>query len=197
VISLFVATALAGAPVISGTGGFDVPTDQPWAGVEFAVHPTNDHGVALVGRVAPAWGFGDDAPVVFSQIGFMAHLPEDETLLRGGIVLAPMFAIGQFRMPVQFGDPSTGTTLGIVPAVLIAFEFEWNPDAPLTIGFAGGPASTASDYACDSEHIDTAKCITWHTGFGGGVYLRKRTVGGVAFEARIGATTALSVGYAL
>lgn len=191
-IHLLVATALAGVPVISGAGGYDVPTDQPWTGLDLALLPTKATGVEPVARLTPAWGFGDRSPVVFGEIGLMVHLPEEEALLRGGIVFRPTLITGQFRTPIRLGSAA-----GLVPAVFAQIEFEWTPEAPLTIGFRGGPASTVSDYACDQDHPEPSTCLTWHVGFGGGMYARKRFASGLALEAVIGPTAALTVGYAL
>lgn len=191
-IQLLIATALAGAPVISAAGGYDVPTDQPWTGLDFALQPTKSAGFEPVARVSPGWAFGDRSLVVFGEIGLMVHIPEEEALLRGGIVLRPTLLTGAFRTPMRLGPGA-----GLVPAVFAQVEFEWTPKAPLTLGFRGGPASTVSDYACDQDHLDPATCLTWHAGFGGGLYLRKRFADGLAFEAMVGPTASITLGYAL
>jgi hypothetical protein len=182
-------------PVVSASGGYDVSLDQPWAGVELAVHASHDHGVEPVGRLVPAYGFFDHLPFAVLEAGALVRVPEDEAVLRTGVVLRPVFALSDARLPWQFGDPADGRKLGILPGLLAIVEFEWNPEAPLTIGFRGGPASSVSDYLC--ETADSTECLTWHVGFAGGFYARKRLANGFALEAIVGTTSSLSIGWTL
>lgn len=192
-----VQAAYAGAAVLSAAGGFDMPTDQPWSGVEIALHATNTKGFAPIARFAPAYGFGDRGPIAFGELGLLAVLPEDEAVLRAGLAVRPTFLYAQERMPVGFGDPENGRIFGITPAVYGVIEFEFHPESPWTLGIRGGPASTASDYQCEVDNPDLPTCLTWHVGFGGGFEVRKRWESGLALDAILGTTTQLSVGWTL
>lgn len=183
--------------MLSGGGGFDLPTDQPWVGAELSAQPVGDVKVAPTFRFGPSFGFGDRLPLAFTEIGVLVRIPEDEAVLRVGLVLRDTFVMGQYRMPIQAGDPAVGNAFGLLPGVLAVVQFEWTPEAPLVVALRGGPVSTASDYSCDLVNPDHARCITWSAGFGGGLLVRKTLRSGLVFEGSLGTTAWLTVGHTL
>lgn len=185
------------ALVLAATGGFDLPTVQPWAGAEIAIHAANTRGVAPVGRLVPGYAFGERSPLAIAEVGLMVVAPEDEATLRVGAVARTMWLVSEARAPVGLGDPTQGAALGLIPGVMLQVEFEFAPEAPLTAGARGGLGSSASTLFCDPVAPDRARCTTWHPGFIGGIYVRKRWASGLALEAVAGPTAHLSIGWAL
>lgn len=194
-MGLWASAAWAGSWVVSGGGGFDLPLNEPWAGVDVALHPTQDGGIEPAARITPAFGFGDMAPVVFAEAGAYVRVPEDEAVLRLGLLIEANVAVARYRLPLMSGDPRDGWALGVVPGAQLDLQFAWTPDAPLVVGARGGPIATASDYACTVDGADPAYCVTWHPGFGGGLYARKQTARGLSIEASLGTTSWLLVGH--
>jgi hypothetical protein len=195
---LLLLDAEAGAIVLSASGGFDGPTAQPWTGLELALHPTHDHGVAPIGRIVPAFGFGDREPMVFSEFGLAVVLPNEEAIVRLGAVVRPVWMYSHAPMPIEFAPPSAERqTPGVNLGGMALIEFEWGQEAPFTVGFKGGFGSSGSDIVCGPSDVDPAACITWHPGFIGGFMSRARLKNGLSAEVMLGPLTSLSVGFEL
>ena len=139
------AVAFGSTPVISASGGWDLPIAQPWAGVEVGLVPVQDHGFEPIGRLALQYGPIDTLPFGTLELGGVARVPEDEAVLRAGLVLRLQALYADFRVPMQLSDPEDGPALGFVPGFQGLVEFAWKPEAPLTLGFRAGPQSSVSD----------------------------------------------------
>ena len=194
---LFAGLAHAGEAVISASGGEDFPTGQLWAGADLEIQATNTKGVALVGRVTPAFGFGDQLPIVFGEFGFMAVAPQKEAIIRLGLIARPELLFVHYRVPIALGASGTFDTVGvgIGPGGMGRVEFEW-PDKHLAFGAQLGIASAASDQDCAQGNPDESKCMTWYPAAIGDFYGRKQFGKHVSVEATVGTTTQLAVGYA-
>ncbi len=190
--------AWATTPVVAVAAGFDLPTEEPWVGLELAFQADNTKGLAAIGRVDAAFGFGEGRPLVISDVGLAYVLPEDEATVRLGAIFRPVFLYTETRLPFQLGDPSEGPALGVVPSVQGLIEFEWNTGvAPVAVGFRGGVGSVATDSTCDIDDPDPSRCVSWYPGAVGGFLARKRFANGLSLEGIVGTTTSVSVGWAL
>lgn len=195
---LLAASARAAVPVFSLAGGYDLPTDQPWAGVELAVYPEIGRNINPIGRLTPAWGFGDDDPFLLTEFGILGRVPEDEAVVRLGVILRLMTLLADYRTPFQAGDPAgDGVSVGFVPGAMLAVEFEFERESPFTIGARGGLGSTVSDALCPLEDPDLTRCLTWHPGFIGGFEARWRAKKGFFAEIIVGTTSSLSIGWVI
>jgi hypothetical protein len=187
------ANAGVGAFTASLNGGWDYCTDQPWAGVELALHPTNTKGFAPTARISPAYGFVDPRPMLFTEAGAVVVVPHDEATIRFGLIARGISAVSPYRLAA--GNSRVGDNyVGLVPGGMMSIEFEWGTEAPFTIGARGGVGSAASNAFC-SEGEDGTECVTWEPAFIGGFYLRARLKVGMAFEVILGPTASASVGW--
>ncbi len=190
--------ALAGAAVVGLTGGVDFSTSNPWAGVELALHPTHTQGVAPVLRLAPGWAFIDGQPLVLGELGFMARVPEDEAVVRVGLVGRVLFTGAKHDLPLGVFEAESAR-YGLIPGAMAALEFEWGDGRfPFTFstGARAGVGSAVYDAACE-EDSDRPDCLNWSASFIGGFLGRIRTDTGLSVEVVLGPTTHLSVGWAL
>jgi len=185
------------APVLSAAGGYDVSMSQPWVGLDFAVHSSQQKGFAPLGRITPSWGFTDSMPFVPVELGFSGVLPNKEATIRLGAVARTNLLFGKYRMPIRLGDPTSGKVVaGLQIGGEALVEFEWRPEAPITLGIRAGVAPTVADYACDAEDPDLTTCLLWNAGFIGGFNFRKRWKNGFSIDAMGGFTSHLAIGYA-
>jgi len=185
--------ATAAAPTLSATAGLDFPTDQPWAGLELAVHPTHQQGVGFAGRLAPGWGFGDGQPLVLVEAGALAVVPNDEAIVRLGLVGRAMLLRAEYSLPA--GMSAGELEWGVVPGAMAVLEFEWVGKTTVTVGGRAGAGSAAYDTYCGDDADPS--CFTWSPSFIGGFYGRLRLPNRFAAELLLGPTAHVSLGIAL
>ena len=197
-LMLCTSPALAGVVTLSGSGGLDYATANPWAGIEVAVHPTHSQSLAWTGRFAPTWGIKDNTPIFFGEVGPSWVIPEDEALVRIGVLARVAAFSAAYPLAIHPGGaPQVGgrNKFGLVPGAMATLEFEWGKQAPYTIGFKGGVGSAGIDESC-AEGVDPTYCVEWVPAFIGGFYGRARLRNGLAFEIVAGPTASISIGYA-
>lgn len=190
--------AHAGATVTALTGGVDFSTSNPWAGLELALHPTNTEGLAPVARLAPGWAFVDGQPLILAELGFMARVPEDEAIVRVGLVGRALFTGAEHALPVGLFEGESAN-YGLIPGGMAVLEFEWGTDTlpfVFTTGARAGLGAAVYDEECEDE-LDYPDCATWSAAFIGGFMARARTPKGLSAELVVGPTLHLSVGWAL
>lgn len=189
--------AHAGTAAIAVGGGYDLVTSQPWTGLDLALHPSQDHGFAAIGRVQSWYGFADRAPLGSLELGGTFVVPHDEAIIRAGLLFRGTVIYTEYPAAVRpFGPGAAGDpALGLLPGGMALVEFEWGTEAPFTLRLAGGTQSQAGATACDpSDVLD--QCVSWGGGFIGGLSARYRTKGGLYAEAWAGPSPSLVVGYA-
>jgi hypothetical protein len=139
--------------------------------------------------------------MLIAEIGFLKVIESiEEATVRVGLTGRFVAFFGDIPMPVQPGGrPFNGAReFGVVPGAMAVVDFEWGDEKPYAIGLKGGPGSLAIDGACADlpEGTDRALCMSWATGFVGGFYMRAQNAKGVAFEATVGPTMSIALGYA-
>ncbi|MBN2798281.1 MAG: hypothetical protein JXX28_03975 [Deltaproteobacteria bacterium] len=180
--------ALGGTWTMSGAVGHDFSVAEPWAGVALARHPGQGAPVQGIGQLAPAWGFAEGAPYLLGEIGVLARIPEDEAVVRVGVIGAATGLSGGSEAPIALGGG-----LGISPGLMGALEFEWGDRAPLTFSARGGVGSALYD-TCETD--EETGCYHWTAAFVGGFGLRYRSPGGLSLEGRLGPSSDLRIGWA-
>ncbi len=190
-----VTVARAGAVGIGVGGGYDLITDQPWTGLDVALHPTQDHGFAGIGRIQGWYGFADRAPLGSLELGGVFVVPNPEAVIRAGLLFRGTAVYTEYPASVRPFGPGQpdAPKVGFLPGGMALVEFEWGTEAPFTLRLAGGTQSQGS--ACSDTAI-LEDCVKWAGGFIGGISARYRTKGGLYAEAWAGPSPSLVVGYA-
>jgi len=197
VLSAMAGAALAGTVALTGGGGWDILTAQPWAGVDLALHPSNDRGFAGIGRVQGAWGFADGAPLPALEVGGVVVVPHPEAVIRVGLTAKMTGLYVPYPAPIRLGAPGTSADpgLGLLPSGMALVEFEWGDTQTFTLRAAGGTGSQAGAIACDDADVLDA-CVAWRGGFTGGISARARLRQGWFGELWAGPSASLTLGYA-
>jgi hypothetical protein len=193
--TLLVSVAFGGNAAVSAGGGFDAATEQPWAGLDLALFPSQDHGFAAFGRVNGGYGFAD-GPLGALELGGAFVIPNEEAVVRLGLAGRIAGIYTDYRAPIPVGAaPSDGDPApGLLPGGMLVVEFEWGDEAPFTLRGAGGVGSTAAAVPCDGLDV-FYQCIGWRPGFLGGISARGRLKNGLFLEALGGPSLQALVGY--
>ena len=194
----FCGLAGAGAPTVSAAGGLDYLTANPWAGLDVALHPTGAKPWEPVGRITPTWGLKDETVLLFTEVGIVRTIPNDQATIRAGLVFRTTSFVGSYVLPIQpAGIPSANGSphWGLVPSGYALLEFDMGSLSPFTIGFHVGAGSAATDYGC-VEGSDPSYCLFWTPAFTGGFVTRYRHKSGFVVDARFGPAARLSLGWA-
>ncbi len=207
---IFLATLLVAAAAaepatrvtVAATGGFDYPTHQAWAGVDLALHPWSAKGVAPLGRVMLGANLFDMRPASRLEAGFAGVIPNEQTILRVGVVGRATLTFADYALPVQVGgepEPDTFGGFGLIPAGMALVEFDFRPDKPAAIGLRGGVSSVLATMECESPLDDPdgdGECFVWVPGFAGGFQARIVLDNGFFAEIEAGPDPRLGVGFA-
>jgi hypothetical protein len=196
-VGFLVAPAHASEVALSAVGGLDYLTANPWAGLDLALHPSQDDGWESVGRFTPSWGLKDQTPMVFGEIGVVRTIPNEQATIRAGIVGRGVSYFGSYPLPIQPGGiPRAGgrPQWGIVPGAYALLEFEMGTLSPLSVGFHAGLGSAAGDYAC-TEDSEPTYCLYWDPAFIGGFITRYHHKSGFILDARFGPSARLGLGW--
>jgi len=193
-VVLIAATLLAsaGTVVTSIAGGAETAVDQPWTGIDVALWPTKENGTEMIGRLQGGWGW-NGGPLVNLQVGVLTRLPEDEAILRGGVVAKLTFDGDKKHFPIDLTDGDF--RYGLLPAVLTHVEFDWGGESPHAVGFQAGWGPRPSNHRCAIETPET-ECLVWTGGFHGGFFARKQMKSGFAAEIYFGTSNHLTIGKA-
>ncbi len=192
-----VTAAHAGAVALAAGGGYDLLTAQPWTGLDVALHPSQDHGFAGIGRIQGWYGFADRAPLGSIELGGVFVVPNPEAVIRAGLLFRGTPIYTEYPASVRpFGAGAPDAPkVGFLPGALALVEFEWGTEAPFTLRLAGGSQPQAGAVACNDGDV-LNECVSWAGGFVGGISARYRTKGGLFGEAWAGPSPSLVVGYA-
>jgi hypothetical protein len=195
--ALIAATASAGEVTLSGTGGYDYPTRQIYAGPELAYHAVNRKGPAFVGLVIPTWSVADSSPLVLFEGGALFVVKSPEGLVRVGAVARGAVAALSYGVPWRIATVGEDR-VGVVPGLLFHTEFEYGTDDPLrfVFGVRAGLGLSQTNFACPDPGVLTPGCVVWDAGFIGALELEFRTQKGLFLDLHVGPIGRLSVGYA-
>ena len=154
-------------------------------------------GFAALGRIQGGYGFADQAPIGALEIGGTFVVPNDEAIIRAGLVAKATAIYTEYPAAVRpFGVGLPGDpAVGLLPGAMVIVEFEWGDVQPFTLRLAGGTQSQAGAIQCFSTDVNY-ECVKWSGGFIGGLEARYRAKNGLFGEAWVGPSPSLVVGFA-
>jgi len=185
---------------LSASGGWNLPTRQPWAGLDLAFRHDGMRGARFLGGIRGGWAFFDERPRVDVDAGVMGVLPTEKLIRLGGAVGAQL-AIAPLDLPLAVGGDVDGYgRFSILPYGYLATELGWQrPDATKgtaawSIGIRVGASAAAGLVPCDDDPSE--ECLGGGVAFLGGITARVRFHEGVYLEAMAGPSAFLNIGYA-
>lgn len=190
---------------LSGGGGYDFLTRQPWAGLDLSFWPEQEHGFSFVGRLRGAYAATDQRPFGVFQGGFMGVLPAATIIPRLGVLAHLQVNVTQYPLPIQLGAAPTGEgwgSAGLLPGGMLAAEVGFQrPDATKgpavwSFGLHAGAALGVAAIDCAPGTPAEIVCYSSSAMFIGGVAARMRFHEGVWLEAVLGPSAHVSIGYA-
>jgi len=192
VIALLAQAAVAGTLVTSVAAGHEGTVLQPWAGVDLAWRPTGDAPLQPLLRLTAGAGAGP-APTVIADVGFLVRVPEDEAIVRAGVIARAIVDRDALSYPIEFGgrDPK----IGLIPIVLGQVEFEWDRKVDFGVGAQLGAGPRPTDVLC-TNGASPADCLRWVNGFHGGFLGWFRLRQGLSVDVVAGIDPRVAVGWA-
>lgn len=188
---------------VSALGGYHYESQQPWSGVDVALHSTQRRGFSGQARLQLGVGFVGAVPIGVFEGGVNGVIPSKQAVIRLGLVGRVSGMYADYPLPFQVGgtpEEEDGRRFGFSPGGQLQVEFEWQ-DLPgkavdtWTFGArAGGTVVVAAMAECD-QPLDDASCLVPIGAFAGGFYGRLVFEPGVMLEAFAGPSPSLSVGY--
>jgi hypothetical protein len=186
-----------------GSGGYDLPTRQPFAALDVAFHHDGRTGFAFEGRVQAGWAFTDMRPLVRVEAGFMGVVPAKQIVRLGVVAGTDLFA-APYPAPLQVPGPpdaSDYAALSFLPYGALVAEVGGLRSGP-TRGWAawaaglrlGAGAGIGVDLTCGDVRLED--CGVTRVAFAGGITARIRFHEGAFLDLLAGPTTYLGVGYA-
>lgn len=186
---------------LSGAGGWDLATRQPWAGLAVDFRHDGRTGAALIGGVRGGWAFFDARPRFDVDLGAMGVLPTQENLIRLGGGVGTQIAIVPDVVPFSVGgDPAGFGAVVLLPYGYVATELGWTRPgawrgaAAWSVGARLGVSAGYGVTACDENPVDG--CFGPRALFVGGVSARVRFHEGVFLDALAGPSASVRIGYA-
>jgi hypothetical protein len=188
-------TAFAGNASVGVIGARDQATDQWWSGLDLALNPSQDHGIAAFGRIQGGYGF-TDGPLGAIEVGATGVVPNEQALIRFGGLVRSGAIYAEYPGAVRpFGVGSKGDpAFGLLPGAELLVEFEWGDVAPFTLRIAGGTGSEAAMEQCEPTDT-TYDCVSWSPGILFGISARGRLKNGLYGEAVLGPSPSVALGY--
>ncbi len=189
------ATLAQGATFVPGLiGGFDFSTEQPYTGLDLALHPDRHRGLAPVARATLGYGFTDARPLAFVEGGAAFALPrEGPEIVRVGALLTAGVVDVTYRLPLEISNVDEDHHVGLIPGFMLLLEFEYGEERPFIVGARLGMLSAASNASCPTPEL-TSTCATWYPGLSGGFFARGQPLPWLYFDALIGPSPRLSLG---
>lgn len=185
---------------LSAAGGWDLPSRQPWAGLDLAMRHEGVRGWAFHGGLEAGWGLLASRPHAKVEAGFMGVVPSPR-LLRVGAVAGAQVLVAPGEVPLSLGGDADGYgEVALLPYGYGQIELGWNRlgatkgAAMWSFGLRLGAAAAPGGVACGPEGTDVCSGVT--AAFLGGITARVRFHEGVFLEGLAGPTARLSVGYA-
>lgn len=201
------APAAAQTVVVGAGGGYDLPTTQPWTGLDIAFHGDQLRGFSFVGRVKGGWGFVEQRPMGQLEAGFSGAIRAPFSLTRIGIVGHARLTPLPYEAPLQIGGTPDDGTYGnpvVLPGGVAFAELGWvRPNAEKglaawSIGFRAGAVARLGLLPCETQIVGDPEqvCLRAQADFDGGLTGRLRLHEGVYFDVIAGPSAWLSIGYA-
>lgn len=185
---------------LSASGGWNLQTRQPWAGLDLAFRHDGTRGARFLGGLRGGWAFFDQRPRFDVDAGVMGVLPTEQ-LIRLGAAVGAQVAIAPWDLPLAVGGDVDGYgRVAILPYGYLTTELGWQrPDATKgaaawSIGVRLGASASAALVACGDD--GSQDCLGSGVAFLGGITGRIRFHEGVFIEANAGPSASLSLGYA-
>lgn len=185
---------------LSASGGWNLQTRQPWAGLDLAFRHDGTRGARFLGGLRGGWAFFDERPRFDLDAGVMGVLPTEQ-LIRLGAAVGAQLAITPFDLPLAIGGDVDGYgRVSILPYGYLATEIGFQrPDAKRgahawSVGIRVGASASAALVACEDDPDE--ECLGTGVAFLGGVTARIRFHEGVYLEAMAGPSAFLNIGYA-
>ena len=209
------AASAGGIPVkvsAAAAGGYTFATQQPWTGVDIAVHSYQQRGFGMSGRMVAGVNLFDVRPAVSGELGLNGVVPDKNAIIRLGVAGGGQMTFANYPLPVQAPGELTVDGFGLfgfIPYGVITADIDlrWTdrPRAPesLTIGLRAGVGSISGVVDCIDEAASAEEgravgtlCDRWVPGFIGGFVGRLVLRNGFFLEAEAGPSPRLAIGYA-